>query len=113
MNRESTTGVAGALGVRVRRSQYSVAMNAARFRTSASGMDRSNVAPCTSITTLPTGGSSVSFLSSAVGAVWLQAGRGCSCPEFEVVGGVAAGFLGCALTEVPGCVIAMLAPTHG
>jgi hypothetical protein len=43
----SSTGFAGALGVRVRRLQYSVAMYAARSRTSASGVGRSNVAPCT------------------------------------------------------------------
>jgi hypothetical protein len=63
----SSTGFAGALGVHVRRLQYSVAMYAARSRTSASGIGRSNVAPCTLITTLPIGGSSVSFLSPAVG----------------------------------------------
>ena len=63
----NSTGFAGALGVRVRRLQYSVAMYAARSRTSASGVGRSNEAPCTLITTLPIGGSSVSVLSPAVG----------------------------------------------
>ena len=46
----SSTGFAGALGVRVRRLHYSVAMYAARSKTSASGVGRSNVAPCTLIT---------------------------------------------------------------
>jgi hypothetical protein len=63
----SSTGLAGALGVHVRRLQYLVAMYAARSRTSASGVGRSNVAPCSLITTLPIGGSSVSVLSPAVG----------------------------------------------
>ena len=107
-----STGVAGALGVRVRRLQYLVAMYAARSRTSASGMDRSNVAPCTFITTLPADGGSLSVLSLAAGAVLLQAGRGCSCPVL-FVGGVEAGFVGCAWTGVLGCFIAMLAPTRG
>jgi hypothetical protein len=40
-----STGVAGALGVRVRRLQYLVAMYAARSRTSASGVGISNEAP--------------------------------------------------------------------
>ena len=40
----SWTGFAGALGVRVRL-QYSSAMYAARSRTSASGVGRSNEAP--------------------------------------------------------------------
>ena len=46
----SSTGFAGALGVRVRRLNYSVAMYAARSKTSASRVGRSNVAPCTLIT---------------------------------------------------------------
>jgi hypothetical protein len=80
---------------------------------SASGVGRSNAAPCTLVTTLLIGGSSVFVSSPAVGAVWLLAGRGCSCPVFEFVGGVAAAFIGCAWTGVSGCVIAMSAPTHG
>ena len=93
--------------MRVMRLQYSVAMCAARSRSSAWGIDISNVAPCTLITTLLIGGGSVSAFIPALCAVWPQEGRGFSCPM------VAAAFVGCARTGVPGDVIAMSTPTHG
>ena len=77
------------------------------------GVDISNVAPCTLITTLPIGGGSLSAFIPALCSVWPQEGRGFSCPMVVFVGGVAAAFVGCARTGVPGGVIAMLTPTHG
>ena len=62
--------------MRVMRLQYSVAMCAARSRSSAWGIDISNVAPCTLITTLLIGGGSVSAFIPALCAVWPQEGRG-------------------------------------
>jgi hypothetical protein len=65
--------------MRVMRLQYSVAMCAARSRSSAWGVDISNVAPCKLITTLPIGGSSVSAFIPALSAVWPQEGALWSC----------------------------------
>ena len=111
----SSTGFDGALCLRVMMLQYSVAMCAVWSRTtSASGVGKSNMAPCTLTTTLPNGGVLCPSLTRLCVQCGCQIeGRGCVCPVVGFVGGVAAAFVGCAWTVVPGCVIAMSTPTHG